>query len=155
MVFNVPQKPYDLLGTGRRGGRGYGGGERGRLYTYRYTVTTRMIFALRWAAMRAILMFHICEGQIQKTVSADDNFWRERTAEADSNRGPSAYQPNALPLGQTGSLIVWTETELVLYPRWTRLMFTWEFDAMLLSQSCWYPNPLGGRWQCRWTDARR
>ena len=25
-------------------------------------------------------------------------------AEADSNRSPSAYQPNALPLGQTGSL---------------------------------------------------
>ena len=24
-------------------------------------------------------------------------------AEAVSNRGPSAYQPNALPLGQTGS----------------------------------------------------
>ena len=36
---------------------GYGGGERGRLYTYRYTVTTRMTSALRWAAMRAILMF--------------------------------------------------------------------------------------------------
>ena len=32
-------------------------GGRGRLYTYRYTVTTRMIPALRWAAMRAILMF--------------------------------------------------------------------------------------------------
>ena len=31
-------------------------------------------------------------------------FWRERRAEAVSNRGPSAYQPNALPLGQTGSL---------------------------------------------------
>ena len=28
----------------------------------------------------------------------------ERTAEAESNRSPSAYQPNALPLGQTGSL---------------------------------------------------
>ena len=40
------------------GGRGYGGGWRGRLYTYHYTVTTRMIPALRWAAMRAILMFH-------------------------------------------------------------------------------------------------
>ena len=26
-------------------------------YTYRYTVTTRMTPALRWAAMRAILMF--------------------------------------------------------------------------------------------------
>ena len=34
------------------------GGGRGRLYTYRYTVTTRIIPALRWAAMRAILMFH-------------------------------------------------------------------------------------------------
>ena len=31
-------------------------------------------------------------------------FRRERRAEAESNRGPSAYQPNAFPLGQTGSL---------------------------------------------------
>ena len=31
-------------------------------------------------------------------------------AEADSNRGPSAYQPNALPLGQTGSQIPPTES---------------------------------------------
>ena len=30
-------------------------------------------------------------------------FGRERRAEAVSNRGPSAYHPNALPLGQTGS----------------------------------------------------
>ena len=36
-------------------------------------------------------------------MSTDHNFWRERRAEADSNRSPSAYQPNALPLGQTGS----------------------------------------------------
>ena len=36
-------------------------------------------------------------------MSTDPNFWWERRAEADSNRGPSAYQPNALPLGQTGS----------------------------------------------------
>ena len=62
-----------------------------------------MIPALRWAAMRAILMFHNCEGQSHKTVSTDHSFWRERRAEADSNRGPSVYQPNALPLGQTGS----------------------------------------------------
>ena len=39
------------------GGRGYEDGGRRRLYTYRYTVTTRMTSALRWAAMRAILMF--------------------------------------------------------------------------------------------------
>ena len=62
-----------------------------------------MIPALRWAAMRAILMFHNCEGQSHKTVSTDHNFWRERTAETASNRGPSTYQHNALPLGQTGS----------------------------------------------------
>ena len=37
-------------------------------------------------------------------MSTDHNFWRERRAEADSNRGPSAYQLNALPLGQTSSL---------------------------------------------------
>ena len=48
-------------------GYGVGGGE--RLYTYRYTVTTRMTPALRWAAMRAILVFHNCEGQSHKTVS--------------------------------------------------------------------------------------
>ena len=33
-------------------------GVEGRIYTYRYAVTTRMTFALKWAAMRAILMFH-------------------------------------------------------------------------------------------------
>ena len=37
-------------------------------------------------------------------MSTDHNFWRERRAEADSTRGSSAYQPNALLLGQTGSL---------------------------------------------------
>ena len=33
-------------------------GEEGRIYTYHYTVTTRITSALRWAAMTAILMFH-------------------------------------------------------------------------------------------------
>ena len=33
-------------------------GEEGDCYTYRYTVIIRMTPALRWAAMRAILMFH-------------------------------------------------------------------------------------------------
>ena len=62
-----------LIRDREKGGRGYGGGGRGRLYTYCYTVTTR-ISALRWAAMRAILMFHNCEGQSHKTVSTDHNF---------------------------------------------------------------------------------
>ena len=34
-------------------------------------------------------------------LSTDHKFWRERKAEADLNRGSSAYQPNTLPLGQT------------------------------------------------------
>ena len=42
-------------GSNRGGG---GGGRRERLYTYRYTVATKMTPALRWAAMRAILMFY-------------------------------------------------------------------------------------------------
>ena len=37
-------------------------------------------------------------------MSTNNNFWREGRAEAVSNRGPSAYQPTASPLGQTGSL---------------------------------------------------
>ena len=52
---------------------GYGGGGEGE-QLYHYTVTTRMTSALRWAAMRAILMFHNCEGQSHKTVSTDHNF---------------------------------------------------------------------------------
>ena len=43
------------------------------------------------------------DGQSHKTVHKPQPFWRERRAEAVSNRGPSAYQPNALPLGHTGS----------------------------------------------------
>ena len=75
------------------------------LYTYRYTVTTRMTPALRWAATRAFFFLFInCEGrQSHKTVSTDHNFWRERRSEAGLNQGPSAYQPNALPPDQTGS----------------------------------------------------
>ena len=45
-------------------------------------------------------------GQSHKpdSVHKPQPFWWERRAEAVSNRGPSAYQPNAaLPLGQTGS----------------------------------------------------
>ena len=43
------------------------------------------------------------DGQSHKTVYTNHNLLRERRAEAVSNRRPSAYQPNALPLGQTGS----------------------------------------------------
>ena len=35
------------MGRGEGVGRGYGGGERGRLYSYRHTLTTRMTPALK------------------------------------------------------------------------------------------------------------
>ena len=47
-----------LIRDGEKGGMEvWRWGEREIIYTYRYTVTTRIIPALRWAAMRAILMF--------------------------------------------------------------------------------------------------
>ena len=90
-------------GGGGGGGGGHGGGGRERLYTYCYAVTTRMTPALRWAAMSHFNVSLNCEGQSHKTVSTNHSFWRERRAEVDLNQGPSAYQPNALLLGQTGS----------------------------------------------------
>ena len=61
-------KTIRFITDGGEGGKGYGGGGGlevggGEIYTYRYTVTTSMTYALRWAAMKAILMFHNCEGQ--------------------------------------------------------------------------------------------
>ena len=57
MVLNVHRNHKAYLGRGGGGGGVVGEGRR-RLYTYRYIVTTGMTSALRWAAMRAILMFH-------------------------------------------------------------------------------------------------
>ena len=37
-----------------------------------------------------------------RAVHKLQHFWREGRAEAESSRDPSAYQPNALPLGHTG-----------------------------------------------------
>ena len=42
----------------RDGEKGYEDGGRGKLYTSHCIVTTRMTPALKWAVMRAILMFH-------------------------------------------------------------------------------------------------
>ena len=63
-------------------------GGRGRVYTYRYTVTTRMT---------CIKMGSDESHSVNVSLIVRDK------VEAVSNRGPSAYQPTALPLGQTGS----------------------------------------------------
>ena len=43
-------------------------------YTCRYTVTTRMTSALRWAASRAIFVSLIVRDKNHKTVSTDRKF---------------------------------------------------------------------------------
>ena len=68
-------------------------GEEGERYTYRYTVTTRMIPALRWAAMRAIY-FNVSvgsDGQSHRTVSTNHNLFEEK---GESKR----YRTEVLPL---------------------------------------------------------
>ena len=65
---------------------------------YRYTVTTGMTSALRWAAMRAILMFDNCEGQSHQTVSTD------QTTTLEDKREPKQIRTEVPLLGQTGSL---------------------------------------------------
>ena len=77
---------------GEKGGRGYVGGGRGRLYPYRYTVTTRMTSALRWAAMRAIFNVSVgSDGQSHKTVSTNHNLFEEKGE-------PKRYRTEVLPL---------------------------------------------------------
>ena len=79
-----------IMRDGEKGGRWYGGGGRGRLYTYRYTVTTGMIPALRWAAMRAILMFQLEVMNSHKTVSTNHLF--------EEKEEPKRYRTEVLPL---------------------------------------------------------
>ena len=76
---------------------------RGRLYTYRYTVTTRMKLDSDESHFNVSLI--VRDTKSQDSVHKPQPFWRKRRAEAESNRGPSAYQHNALPLGPAGSRI--------------------------------------------------
>ena len=61
---------------------------------------------------------------------------------AESNRVPSAYQPNALPLGQTGSLTQ-------LYPRLCIYTFTTEPEARPRSGT---RKHAGCHWLGRWNE---
>ena len=85
---------------GKRGKRGMEVGEEGdyKLYTYRYTATTRMTPALRWAAMRAILMLHSLWG----TKSQDSVHRPQLLKRKDSRNGfepsSSAYLLTSLTL---------------------------------------------------------
>ena len=87
--------------------------------------------------------------KVTRQVSTNHNFfWRERRAEAVSNRGPSAYQPKALPLGQTGSrtrkyhyrgLCTLSRFELVWgYPGLCCRVPVTSFERWLAPFVCWF-----------------
>ena len=61
--------------------------EEGDYNTYRYTVTTRTIPALRWAAMRAILMFQL---DVMNKVTNHNHF--------EEKGQPKRYGTEVLPL---------------------------------------------------------
>ena len=90
MVLYVHRNHKVYSGQGE-GGMEVGGGKVGREIIY---LSLHCHHQNDLCIKRAILLFHNCEEQSQKTMSTDHNFWRERIAEADLNRVPSAYQPN-------------------------------------------------------------
>ena len=87
------------------GGRGYGGVGRGRVYTYRYTVTTRMTCIKMGSDESHFNVSLIVRDKVTRQCPQTTTFEKKRRAEAVSNRGPSAYHPTTLPLGQTGSRV--------------------------------------------------
>ena len=67
-------------------------GGRWRLYTYRYTVTTRMIPALKMGSDESHFNVSVgSDGQSHKTVSADHNLSEEKGE-------PKRYRTEVLPL---------------------------------------------------------
>ena len=74
---------------GRRGEGGMEMGEEGRIYIYGYTVTTRMTFALRWATMRAILIFHYFFIFLPGSDATDINYVHASTKDVIQPVGPS------------------------------------------------------------------
>ena len=76
----------------------------GRVHTYRYTVTTRMTCIKMGSEESHFNVSLIVMDKVTRLCPQTTTFEEKGGAEAVSNRGPSAYRPNALPLGQTGSL---------------------------------------------------
>ena len=75
---------------------------RSALSEQRYTSTSRMTPAFRWAVVWAVVVLHLLR-RIKVSVSVHEHQTLERK-ERRSGIEPtsSSYQPNALPLGQTG-----------------------------------------------------
>ena len=92
MVLNVHRNHKAYQGRGE-GGKVYGGGERGRLYTYHYTVTTRMTSELTEMG-RDESHFNVSvgsDGQSHRTVSTNHNLFEDKGE-------PKRYRTEVIPL---------------------------------------------------------
>ena len=68
-----------LIRDGELGRRGHGDGGRGRLYTHHYTVTTRMIPALKMGSDESHFNVSVGnDGQNHKTASTNHNLFEEK-----------------------------------------------------------------------------
>ena len=76
-------------------------GDRGRLYLPIATLPVQECLLMGSDESRFNVSL-IVRDEVTRQCTQTTTF-EDRRAEAESNRGPSAYQPNALPLGQTGS----------------------------------------------------
>ena len=93
-----------LIRDGEKGGKGMEVGEEGDYIYLSLHCHHQNDSSIKMGSdKRHLIVSLIVRKKSHKTVSTDHKpFWRERRAEAVSNLAPSAYQPNALPLGQTG-----------------------------------------------------
>ena len=107
-----------LIRDGKKGGRGYGGGVERVIIYLSLHCHTRMTSALRWAALRAILMLHNCAGQSHETVSTNHNWApvpNKPTVSVDVKQHFSINQPiNTLPIARSNRLTVLKMTGLQL-----------------------------------------
>ena len=84
-----------LIRNGEKEGSVYGGGGRGRLYT---------CSCIKMVSDESHFNVSLIErDKVTRQCPQTTTFEEKRRPEAKSNRNPSAYQPNALTLGQTGS----------------------------------------------------
>ena len=75
MLNAVHTETIRLIRDGEKGGRGYGGVGRGRVYTYRYTVTTRMTCIKMGSDESHFNVLLIVRDKVTiKTVSTNHNF---------------------------------------------------------------------------------
>ena len=85
----------------------------------------------------------IVRDKVTNSVHKPQPFWRKRRAEAESSWGPSAYQPNTLPLGQMGSRGSNPLTQTLYIYMYIYIWKNWVGSGLLFFKSsfpdCCYP----------------